>query len=156
MNEDDGRKSELQDDNATADGSNGEPVDEQDEERVTARFVSNMMNQNLLDNLIQTASIVRVEHRRKGQTDSTVFLVVSLSTHEQVNSEHLWSLCLDHPLSLSRLDFVSSAIVSATTVHSATSFSSAFYSRVYRWALKIRWIQIRFEIRYTFDSSSKK
>ena len=101
MNEDDGRKSELQDDNATADDSNGEPVDEQDEERVTARFVSNMMKQNLLNDRFQTASIVRVEHRRKGQTDPAVFVVISLSTHEQVNIEHLWSLCIDHPLSLS-------------------------------------------------------
>ena len=150
MNEDDGRKSELQGDDATANDSNGEPVDEQDEERVTARSVSNCTKrdeQAPFDDLLQTASIVRTEHRRKGQTDSAVFVLVSLSTHEQVNIDHPWSLCIDRLLSLSHLDFASSAIVSAITAHSATSFSSAFYSRVYRSAPRIPWIRIRFEIR---------
>ena len=91
MNEEDGRKSDLQDDNATANDSNGEPVDEQDEERVTARLVSNCIGHDEpepFDDLLQATSTLRTEHRRKSQTDSSVLVVVYLSTHEQVNIEH--------------------------------------------------------------------
>ena len=101
--------------------------------------------------LLQAASRVRFEHRRKGQTHPAVLIGVSLRAHESVRPDPspLSRISLSSPIAA----FASSAIEFATIAPLAMSSSCVFSSRVCHSAPKIPWIPIPFETRFALSLS---